>query len=502
MKKMGKFEFDKTQQIHVLSEEQVKTVHEKALYILENMGMTFAYEEALDYLEGAGCEVDRETQKVKFPRELVEKCIESAPATFDLYDRNGEFYCTFGDGTTRFNPGSSAGNVLDHDGETARLSNVKDLKLLTKVAQSLPHIDFVSSSIVCEEAPGELGSQYLYYTEMQNSIKPIIGGSTDAEGVPRTFELLKAVLGSEEAVRTKPYTLFDICVTSPLKWSHIGARNIIDCVKMDIPINLISAQIAGATGPITLAGCILNHTVEILAGLVLAQVVKPGHPVSYGGAPCIFNMKSMYTPMEAMECSMITVGYAQMGKFYGLPVHTYAAMSDAKIVDYQAGSESARSGLMAMLANCDNVSGPGGLNVIAEMSIEKLVIDNDYIGTLKHLEKGIRFDDDTLATDLIMKVGSGGNFMTEKHTLKNYKKEQNYSNITMNYQERAAWIKEGKKSIFDKAKEYVEEIDKQVICPLSDEQRAALDKAFIAVCADAGLSEEVALDLIKKYDEA
>ena len=92
--------------------------------------------------------------------------------------------------------------------------------------------------------------------------------------------------------------------------------------------------------------------------------------------------------------------------------------------------------------------------------------------------------------------------MTEKHTLKNYKKEQNYSNITMNYQERAAWIKDGKKSIFDKAKEYVEEIDKQTICPLSDEQRAALDKAFIAVCADAGLSEEVALDLIKKYDEA
>ena len=499
---MGKFEFDHTQQIKVLSEEQVKTIHEKALYILENMGMTFAYEPALDYLEKAGCEVDRETQKVKFPKELVEKCIESAPATFDLYDRNGEFYCTFGDGVTRFNPGSSAGNVLDHDGDTARLSNVKDLKLLTKVAQSLPHIDFVSSSIVCEEAPGELGSQYLYYTEMQNSIKPIIGGSTDAEGVPRTFELLKAVLGSEEAVRTKPYTIFDICVTSPLKWSHIGARNIVDCVEMDIPINLISAQIAGATGPITLAGCILNHTVEILAGLVLAQSVKPGHPVSYGGAPCIFNMKSMYTPMEAMECSMITVGYAQMGKFYGLPVHTYAAMSDAKVIDYQAGSESARSGLMAMLANVDNVSGPGGLNVIAEMSIEKMVMDNDYIGTLKHLEKGIRFTEDSLATDLIMKVGSGGNFMTEKHTLKNYKKEQNYSNITMNYQERAAWIKDGKQSIFDKAKAYVEEIDKQTICPLSDEQRAALDKAFIAVCADAGLSEEVALDLIKKYDEA
>lgn len=162
---------------------------------------------------------------------------------------------------------------------------MKDLKLLTKVAQSLPHIDFVSSSIVCEEAPGELGSQYLYYTEMQNSIKPIIGGSTDVEGVPRTFKLLTAILGSEEAVRTRPYTIFDICITSPFKWSGIGARNVVDCVKYDIPIEMISAQIAGATGPVTLAGALLEHTAEMLSGLVLIQVLKPGFPTVYGGAP-------------------------------------------------------------------------------------------------------------------------------------------------------------------------------------------------------------------------
>lgn len=499
---MRKFEFDESMQLRIMSEYQVKEIHEKAMDVLADLGMIFAYDEALDLLEAAGCTVDRQTQKVKFPRELVEKSIETAPSTFDLYDREGNFYCTFGDGKTRFNPGSSSSNVLESDGHTVRLSTVSDLKLLTKVAQSLPHIDFVSSSIVCEEAPGQLGSQYLYYTEMQNSIKPIIGGATDAEGVPRTFKLLTAVLGSEENVRKKPYTIFDICVTSPLKWSHIGARNIIDCARMDIPIELISAQIAGATGPVTLAGCILQHTVEILGGLVLAQVVKPGHPVVYGGAPCIFNMKTMYTPMEAMECSMVTAGYAQMGRFYGLPVHTYAAMSDSKIVDYQAGSETARSGLMAMLAGVSNVSGAGGLNVIAEMSIEKLVIDNDFIGTLKHFEKGIRFDDESLAADLLLETGSGGNFMSKKHTLKNYKKEQNYSNITLNYQERAAWVKEGSWGVMDKAREYVAQIAQKSVCPLSDERREALDKAFTEVCVDAGLDAAAACELIRKYDEA
>lgn len=499
---MGKFVYDNSQQFKILTEEQVKTMHEKALYVLENLGIIVAYDEALDILEKAGCEVDRETMKVKYPREVVEKCIESAPASFDLYDREGNFYCTFGDGKTRFNPGSSAGNVLESDGETVRLSTVKDLKLLTKVAQSLPEIDFVSSSIVCEEAPGELGSQYLYFTEMQHSTKPIIGGSTDLEGVPRTFKLLKAVLGSEENVRTKPYTIFDICVTSPLKWSAIGARNIVDCVKMDIPIEMISAQIAGATGPITLAGCVLNHTVELLSGLVLIQSLKPGHPTVYGGAPCIMNMKTTYTPMEAMECSMVTAAYAQMGKYYGMPVHTYAAMSDSKYIDYQAGSETARSGLIAELVNVDNVSGAGGLNVIAEMSIEKLVIDADYIGTLKHLEKGIRFDDDTIAADLLLKVGSAGNFLNQKHTMKNFKKEQNLKNVTFNYGERANWNKEGNWSVSDKAREYVQNIAQQDICPLDPERTKALEEAFVEVCLDAGLTKEKAEELIQTYKEA
>lgn len=499
---MSKFEFNNMPQFRILSDKQIEEMHENAIDLLANLGIVFAYDEALKILENGGCEVDWDTQKVKIPREIVEKCICSAPSQFKLYDRDGNEYCNFGDGKIRFNPGSSAVNVLDSDGCTVRLSNVGDLKLLTKVADSLDEIDFISSSIVCEEAPGELGSQYLYYAEMRNSTKPIIGGSTDLDGVLRTFELLKAVLGSEENVRNKPYTIFDICVTSPLKWSTIGAKNIVDAVERDIPLELISAQITGATGPITLAGAVLEHTVEMLSGLVLAQLVKPGHPVVYGGAPCIFNMKTMYTPMEAMESNMITAGYALMGKYYGLPVHTYAAMSDAKIIDYQAGSETARSGMMAFMLGIDNVSGPGGLNVISEMSIEKLVMDADFIGTIKHLEKGIRFNDTALAKDVIFKVGSGGNFMANKHTLQNYKTEQYYGNVTMNYQDRATWEKEGGKTIFDKSRDYVEKIKAMKNKDLSDEKIKALDKAFVEVCIDAGLGKAKGLELIDTYNRS
>lgn len=499
---MGKFTFESLPQLRMLSNPEIELMHENAVRVLENGGVTFAYEEALDILEEAGCTVDRETQNVKFPRDLIEKCIETAPSSFDLYDRDGNYYCTFGDSQCRFNPGSSAGFMLADDGVTVRPSTVADLKLISKVAQHLPQIDFVSSSVVCEEAPGDLGSQYLYFTEMKYSKKPIIGGATDALGVPRTFKLLEAVLGNEKNVMEKPYTVFDICVTSPMTWSHIGARNIIDCARRNIPIELISAQIAGASGPVTLAGCILQHTVETLAGLVLAQVVRPGIPVVYGGAPCTFNMRTMYTPMVSMEANMVTAGYALMGKYYGLPTHTYAALSDSKAIDYQAGSETARSGLIAVQLGIDNISGAGGLNVIAEMSVEKLVMDAEFIGTLKHFARGINFNDETLAGDVICKVGPAGNYMKEKHTLKWYKKEHNYDNFVMNYQDRASWQKEGGKSIFEKAKDEVARIRELPDVALSEEQTARLDKAFIEVCLEAGLTKETAEDLIVKCNEA
>lgn len=499
---MLKFSFDRMPQLKILTEAQIEEVHERALHVLENMGIVFAEERALRILKEAGCQVDEESQKVKFPRGLVEKAIMDAPERFDLYDRDGNLYCQMGDGVTRFNPGSSAGNVLAGDGVTVRPSGVADLKLLTKVAQRLEAIDFVSSSVVCEEAPGELGSQYLYFTEMQHSVKPIIGGATDVMGVPRTIALLEAVKKQEGLCSEKPYTIFDVCVTSPLKWSHIACSNIIDCAESHMPMELISAQISGATGPVTLSGVVLQHTVELLSGLVLAQTVTPGIPVVYGGAPCIFNMKTMYTPMEAMESSMVTAAYALMGRYYGLPVHTYAAMSDAKEIDYQAGSETARSGLMAMMAGVDNISGAGGLNVIAEMSIEKLVMDADYIGTLKRLQQGITFDEEALAAELMMKVGPGGNYLKEKHTMLNYRREQNYDSLTMNYQERSTWNKEGRRTAFDRAREYVEETGRLAVAPLDDTRTARLNKAFIDVCLDAGLTRDKAEQLIETYMEA
>ncbi len=486
---MSKFSFDNLPQLQIINHDQIKVIHENALEILESSGVRFEYPKALEILGGAGCQVDFDTMTVKIPRTIVENSVKTAPETFSLYDREGNFYCEFGDGQPRFNPGSSSVLVLDKDGTTSRSSTAMDLIAITKVAQAMPQIDFVSSSVVAEEAPLQLGSQLIYLTEIKHSTKPIIGGAVDEAGPKRTFELLKAVRGSEQEVQNKPYTIFDICSVSPLSYSHIGASNIIDCAELDIPIELICASIAGATAPVSLAGALLQHTVEILAGVVLSQVVKPGTPVVYGGAPCTFNMKTTYTPMNSMEGDMIRGGYGVMGKYYGLPTHTYAALSDAKAIDYQAGFESGRSALMATQAGFDNMSGAGGLNVIAEMSPEKLVMDAEMIGLIKHYKKGMSMSSESLAKDIICKVGPGGSFLSERHTLKHFRQEYNYDCDVMNFQDRPAWMKQGAPDMMTKAHDKVEAILKDNSHYIDPEREAALDQAFVKICLEAGIEE-------------
>ncbi len=498
---MKKYSFDNMPSLKVLTNQQVEQVHEEVLTILEVNGVAFKDSRALDILENAGCIIDREKKTARMPRALVERAIELAPASFDLYDRNGNFHSKFGDGVSRFNMGSCAPNVLEKDNRTSRSSTLKDFNKIIKIGESLDVIDYVCTSVVIEEAPLILGEQYNYYAEIMNSTKPIIGGAIDADGTPRTVELLKAIRGSEKELKEKPYTIFDICVTSPMSWSEIAIENIIDCAKFGIPIEFISALISGITGPVTIIGSIVQHTVEMLSGIVFAQIISPGMPVVFGGAPCMFNMRTAYAPMSSIESDMITAGYGIMGKYYGIPTHTYAGSSDSKVVDYQAGSESCRTAYTAILSGIDNISGPGSLNCMAEMSPEKLVIDAEMICKLKHFEKGINFGLEDLGRGIIGKVGPAGSYMLEKETMTLFKSEHNYDDQLMSYEERSRWNDLAVNDVYEKAINKVDEIVNRKAKTLEEEIQKKLDEAFKNVCFDLNISDKEVEEMMKLCKE-
>ena len=476
---MAKFSFEGQPSLRLLSNEQIKMMHEKALHILECTGVKFESEEALTILKDNGAEVDFEKRIVKIKPQMVLDAIKSAPEKVELYDREGELAAVLGGNNVHFDPGSSAIKFMESDGITVRKSQARDLVNISKVNDAMEHIALQSTAVTLYDVPEQIGDSYRLYLLLKNSPKAIITGAFSVPGVKHMRDLLATVAGGEEALRKKPRAVFDICPSPPLKWTHISSQNIIDCARFGLPIETVSMPMPGAASPATLSGSILVDLAETLSGLVLAQCVSPGAPFIYGGAPVHFDMRFSTTPLSAVEATMIAVAYSQMGKYYGLPTHTYAALSDSKMMDAQAGLETSMSGLIALLAGINVISGPGILEFVSCVSLEKLVMDNEICGMTQRLAKGLDMSEDALAVDLICRLGPGGDYMSQEHTFRWFKKEPHLPSKIIDRMDRSNWVEAGSKSIFERAQEKVQDILKNhQPTPLDASREAELDAAI------------------------
>jgi len=486
-----KFTFKSQPKLRMLTEEQIITIHEKALNILENTGIFFQGEEALQVLAKNGANVDFSTKIVKFPPKMVLEAIEKVPNSFRLFNRDGEPAATLGEDHVYFDPGSSGIRFLESDGKTAREAVGADLVKIAKVCEAMSHVDLLATALTPYDIPKNIGDSFRVYALLKHSTKPFITGAYSAKGVRTIRDLLAADAGGYDALKAKPRAILDITSLPPLKWTEVSCQNMLDAASYGMPIETISVPLLGAAAPATFAGCVLLHTVETLSGIVLTQSINPGNPMVYGGAPMYFDMKNMTTSLNSVETSIIGAAYAQMGKYYGIPVHTYAALSDSKMNDSQAGLETAVSGIVASLAGIDVISGPGMLDFCNTFSLEKLVIDNEICGMAHRLLKGIEFTEETLAADLIAEMGSFGDYLSTKHTLKWFKKEPYLPSAVIDRKNFEKWHENDGKSSFDHAREIVEEILKNPKAPaLSPEKNDALDNIWRKIAlADGELDE-------------
>lgn len=488
---MEKFTFKNQPKLKMLSDDQIVAIHEKALYILENTGVYFQGEGALQVLEKHGAKVDFSTKIVKFPPQMVRDAIEQVPGAFKLYNRDGEPAALLGEGNVYFDPGSSGIRFLESDGKTAREAVGEDLVKIAKVCEAMKHVDLLATALTPYDVPQKIGDSFRVYALLKHSTKPFITGAYTAKGVRAIRDLLAADAGGYEAVKAKPRAIMDITSLPPLKWTEVSCQNILDAASFGLPIETISVPLLGAAAPATLAGCVLLHTVETLSGIVLTQAVNPGNPMVYGGAPMYFDMKNMTTSLNSIETNMIGASYAQMGKYYGMPVHTYAALSDSKSNDSQAGLETAVSGVIASLAGVDVISGPGMMDFCNTFSLEKLVIDNEICGMAHRLIKGIEFSEDTLAADLIAEMGSFGDYLSTKHTLKWFKKEPYLPSAAIDRQNFEKWQEDGGKTAFDHAQEIVAELLMNPRTPeLPEGKSQALDLAWKQIALEDGELDE------------
>ena len=452
---MATFTFDRQPKLQFLDQSQILEIHKNALEILARAGMYFDCEEALAILEKAGCTVDWPQKIAHFPGDLVESCLRQVPETFALYDREGEPALVIGGDNCCFDPGSAGMYFLESDGITARPAVTADLVKVFRLADALEHFPLQSTALSLDDVPKEICDCFRVYLLMKHSKKPMAAGAFDVDGIGYIASLLAAVRGGEEALREKPLALIDICSSPSLKWTHISCRNIIDCVRFGLPIETISVPMPGAVSPATIAGSLLVHIAETLSGIVLAQSIRPGHPMVFGGAPMTFDMRYSTTSLNAVETNLISTSYAQMARYYGIPSHTYAALADPKVLDAQAGLETAFSGLLAVMGGVNVIAGPGMLDFVNTFSLEKLVVDHEIIAMAKRIKQGFAINEETMAVDLICELGPGGDYMSTDHTFQWFRKELFIPPDIIDKKKRNVWEAEGKRDIRERAREKV-----------------------------------------------
>ncbi|MEY8831263.1 trimethylamine methyltransferase family protein [Sedimentitalea sp. XS_ASV28] len=393
-----------------LSQRDMERIHATALDALEQVGLADAPESGIRYLTGAGARLG-DDGRIRFPRALVEDTIARANRSVTLMGRDPAHDLTLSGSRVHFGTAGAAVHMVDVDGRNYRESTVQDLHDAARIAEQLGNIHFVQRPMVCRDIADNL--------EMDlNSIYACCSGTTkhvgmsfsDPSHVAQGFELLHMIAGGENEWRERPFVSNSNCfVVPPMKFATESCDTMERCIEGGMPILLLSAGMAGATAPSTIAGAIVQAVAECLAGLVYVNSVRPGHPAIFGTWPFGLDLRSGAMTGGSGEQALLTAGCAQMHQFYGVPGGAAAGISDSKLPDMQAGWEQMCSNVMAGLSGLNMVYEAAGMHAsLLGFCHESLILGDDIIGQALRCVRGIEVTDDTLALEQIRSVCMSG----------------------------------------------------------------------------------------------
>ena len=445
-------------QFRMLSDELINQIIEEGLQLLIDPGVRIHNQEALELLAEAGARVDFENQIAYIPEDLVRKALETTPSEFWLYTVDGEPAVHYGGDAVQFNPCSTALHILDSKTQRQRLPVTADMVKFVKLVETLPQLDAQSTALVCGDVPGEIADLYRLYVALHYMRKPIVTGAFSKDTLSIMKDLLVATVGNEADLSAKPRAVFDVCPSPPLLWSDFTCQNLIDCARSNIPTQLISMPLTGATAPVTLAAAVIQHAAESLSGITICQLANGGAPIVWGGSPSGFDMRHGTTPMGAVETWMIDAAFVEVGKALHLPTNAYLGLSDAKVVDAQCGLEASGGILMAALIGVNMVSSPGMLDFESCQSFEKVVIDSEIIGMAKRLIAGIEARETPIALTLIREMGHRADYLSQRHTHRWFKKELFAPSNVIDRSSVDEWERKGAKTAFERASDRVEDL--------------------------------------------
>ncbi len=446
----------------VLEKDEIDLILSSAYEILKMVGFKVYNERALRIFSEGGAEVDQKERLVKLEEELVREALRRAPSSFEIYSRDGEERFVLEDGKTYFVPGSAAIRVIDRKTGRARDPLAKDYVDLVRLVNQLDNLKFQSTAVIPTDVPKMISDRYRLYIALCNTNKPVYTGAFTVDGAIDMKEMLIAVAGSEEELERKPRAAFTCCPSPPLKWSEITSQNVIDLAESGIPISILPMPVVGLASPATLSGSLVQHVAEFFSGLVLAQLVKPGAPVLFGGSPAPVDQRTATTLMGAVETVLMTSALSQIARTLRIPTDMYVGLSNSKVLDEQASAETLLGMALGALAGINMIEGAGMIEFESCQCLEKLVVDNELAGMVYRLMKGIEVSEDLLALDILREVGAGGSFTSSMKAMKlvmdRFREEIHMIGPPFDVSNRRAWELKGSKDARKRAKELVDEL--------------------------------------------
>ncbi|MBN2430676.1 MAG: trimethylamine methyltransferase family protein [Acidobacteria bacterium] len=451
--------------LQFLENELKETIIAEAGVILAELGVEVQNPDVLALLADNGAQVDRAQQRAFFSPDLVRKCLATAPRAFALYDVYGEPTHDFAGDNVHFTPGSAALNILDSETGKMRKPTTADYVDYVQVVNQLEHIASQSTAFIPADVHERISDSYRLFLSLLYGEKPVVTGTFTVEAFAVMRDLQLAVRGSADALRAKPLTVFSCCPTSPLRWSDVTSQNVVDCTRSGIPVEFIAMPLSGFMAPVTLVGTLVQHTAETLSGVVIAQLACPGAPMLYGGSPAIFDVRYETTPMGAVETMMTDCAYSEIGKYLGLPTQAYISLSDAKLLDAQAGLESAMGATLAALTGINNISGPGMLDFESCQSLEKLVLDNEICGMSLRLVRGIEPREDFPALPRLQELLQEQHLLISAHTRRYLRQEHYFPGPVIDRANRARWLEEGGLTLAQRARRRITQLQDNYEAP-------------------------------------
>jgi len=348
-------------------------------------------------------------------------------------------------------------NIIDLETGECRIPTKRDAEQLVRLMDALKnvHINYPPASL--SDVPEQFSLAYSIAITIKNTSKCTMGSAHGATSARDSIQIAAALVGSEEELRKKPTIAGYIDPISPLIHDKEMTEGLMEYARYGQPIFITVMALAGATGPATLAGVLVQQNAEILSGLLMAHLVNPHTPVIYGTVSCPMDMRTGVSSTGSPEVGLLGAASAQIARYYGLPSDV-GAQSNSKLPDAQASYEKTMSLIMAVMAGADLIDlFAGSMESYRTTSYEQMVIDNELAGMALRFAEGIEVNAETIAEEVIDRVGPGGNYLADKHTLDWFKKEH-YRPKLSDRRTRADWEKSGGKDIREEARNRAKEI--------------------------------------------